>query len=540
VADSLSSAKDDGRAVRKGSRALASLLHRAERLYGSRPAVSCAGKTWTYAQFAERVRRLVGVLADAGVGPGAPLAMLHRNCHCVLEAYFASAALDTLFVPLNHRLTQADIAAILADSGACCLISEPCFMDKAEAAVRLLPEPGHPRVLRSGGGPVGLEGLMEATSRGALTTTHAGSDTPAHLYYTSGTTGKPKGVILTHGNVLSHAEAAIAELELSENDVWLHAAPLFHLADAWATWAITAVGGRHVLLAEFAAPTVFDTIAAEGVTITNLVPTMLVGLVNHPTAVPEQLRTMRYILSGGSPMPPELLKKIEALFPCEYVQTYGLTETSPYLTLSLLTDELRRLPPAEQHRYRASTGRPMRGVEVKVVDEQGREVAWDGRTVGEIIARGPTVSPGYYHRPEETAQAYRDGWLHTGDLAYVEQPGYLTIVDRLKDVINTGGEQVYSTEVENVLHAHAAVKEVAVFAVPHEQWGEAVWAVTVLREGESVAGTELVEFCRERLAPFKVPQGVEFVDALPLMGSGKVDKKVLREPYWAGEQKRVR
>lgn len=521
-------------------RTLAALLDRAERLHGSRPAISCAGQSWIYSQFAERVRRLAGVLVDAGVGPGAPLAMLHRNCHHVLEAYFAAAALDALFVPLNHRLAEADIAAILADSGARCLISEPCFMDKAETAVGLLPEHGCPRVLRTGGGRIGLERLMERAPRGALPATQAGRDTPAHLYYTSGTTGVPKGVILTHGNVLSHAEATIAELELCAEDVWLHAAPLFHLADAWATWAITRVGGRHVLLAEFDPPTVFNTIAAEGVTITNLVPTMLVGLVNHPAAERKKLRSMRRILSGGAPMALELLKKIEALFPCEYVQTYGLTETSPYLTLSLLTDELRRLPHEEQQRYRATTGRPMRGVEVKVVDEQGREVEWDGRTVGEIVARGPTVSPGYFNRPEETAQAYRDGWLHTGDLAYVESPGYLTIVDRLKDVINTGGEQVYSTEVENILYAHAAVEEVAVFAVPHEQWGEAVWGVVVLREGESVAGGELVEFCRGRLASFKVPQGVGVVEALPKMGSGKVDKKVLREPYWGGEEKRVK
>jgi len=236
----------------------------------------------------------------------------------------------------------------------------------------------------------------------------------------------------------------------------------------------------------------------------------------------------------------ELLKKVEALFPCEYVQTYGLTETSPYLTLSLLTDKLRSLSPAEQQRYRATTGRPMLGVELRVVDETGVPVPWDGKTVGEIVVRGPTISPGYFRQSAATAAAHRDGWLHTGDLARVDPEGYLTIVDRLKDVINSGGELVYSTEVEHALFSHPDVQEAAVVALPDPRLGETVHAEVVLKEDHSCTREDLLAHCREQLARFKVPRSLAIRESLPRTGSGKVDKKAIREPFWRGENKRVR
>jgi acyl-CoA synthetase (AMP-forming)/AMP-acid ligase II len=519
---------------------LTEILVRALEHYGDNRAVVCGCNSFTYKEFTCSVGQLASLLREEGIGSGAPVAMLHRNCHHYLEAYFAAAALDAMFVPLNHRLTDGDIAAILQDSETRCVIAEELFVGRVRRAVEMMPEASRPGVLAYDTSPTSLPARLASRPPGPLPASSASEDDPAQLYYTSGTTGKPKGVILTHGNVASHAEAAIAELGLNEQDVWLHAAPLFHLADAWATWAITKVGGCHVMLPEFSPEKAFDLIAAEGVTITNLIPTMLVNLVHFPGADPGKLQSMRRILSGGAPMALELLKKVEALFPCEYVQTYGLTETSPYLTLSLLEPQLRKLPPEEQQRYRASTGRPMRGVEVKVVDEQGRTVPRDGRTVGEIVARGPTVTPGYFKQAAETRRAFRDDWLRTGDLAHVDPEGYLTIVDRSKDVINTGGEQVYSTEVENAIFAHPAVQEVAALAVPDSQWGEAVHAVVVLKDGYECDETELREHCRQHLAAFKVPRSVEFRADLPKTGSGKVDKKALREPHWRGEEKRVK
>lgn len=519
---------------------LAAILDRAAGRWGSRTAVVCGGRSFTYAEFAGRTGRLARCLKAEGVVGGSTLAMIHRNCHLVLEAYYAAAALGALFVPLNVRLSDREIASILADCEAPVLIAEARFLEVTLRAVELLAPDRRPRVIAAGGtADANLEELLEAAlETDPLRPTGGGND-PAQLYYTSGSTGTPKGVILTHRNVAAHARAAANELELSSADVWLHAAPLFHLADAWAAWAVTLTGGHHVLMPEFDAAAAFDSIARNGVTITNLIPTMLNRLVHHEGADRAALSSMRRILSGGAPMALELLKKIEALFPCEYVQTYGLTETSPYLTLSLLTERLRALPAEEQQRYRATTGRPMRGVEVRVVDEEGRDVPRDGRTVGEIVARGPTVTPGYFRRPGETAAAFRDGWFHTGDLAHVEKEGYLTIVDRIKDVINTGGEIVYSTEVENALFAHPEVREAAVVAVPDDRWGEAIHAVVALEPGAGADGGALTAFCRERLAGFKVPRGIEFVAELPKTGSGKIDKKSLREPYWRGRDKRI-
>ncbi len=520
---------------------LFAILDHARSNHPNKKAVVCGAQSLTYAEFAHRARAVAQILMEEGISPGGAVAMLHRNCHLMLEAYFAAAAAGAFFVPLNTRLSPQEIALIVTDSAASVLIVEPLFEKTARAALDTLSREARPLLIASyGPSPDSLDSRIRKSStlRHDPAVGGGGSD-PAQLYYTSGTTGRSKGVILTHANVASHAAATIESLELTEKDVWLHAAPLFHLADAWATWAITWAGGCHVVLPEFDGAEVFDTIAAEGVTITNLIPTMLNRLVHHEAADRSKLQSMRRIMSGGAPMALDLLEKIEELFPCEYVQTYGLTETSPFLTLSLPTDSVRCLPAAEQQRYRAMTGRPMNGVEVKVVDREGRTVPRDGRTVGEIVARGPWVTPGYFKRPEETAHAFRDGWFHTGDLAHVEAEGYLTIVDRIKDVINTGGELVYSTEVENALFAHPAVREAAVFAVPDAEWGEAVMAAVVVDRKETACRNDLIAFCRGRLAAYKVPSHIDLVDYLPRTGSGKIDKKALREPWWRGRERRV-
>jgi fatty-acyl-CoA synthase len=340
-------------------------------------------------------------------------------------------------------------------------------------------------------------------------------------------------VMLTHANVGVHALGTIAELGFRDSDTWGHIAPMFHLADAWATFALTWVGGRHVMLPRFEAGAALALIERERVTVSNLIPTMLNLMVNHPEATRFDLRCQRLVLSGGAPIAPELVRRILATFGGDYVNTYGMTETSPYLTLSLLKESLRQLPPEEQLIYKAKTGRPFITVELKVVREDGQSVAADEREVGEIRVRGATVTPGYWNRPEETAQAFRDGWLCTGDLAVVDGEGYVTIVDRKKDMICTGGENVYSTEVENALYTHPAVLEAAVFGVPDAKWGEAVKAAVVLKPGEQVTEVELIAHCKARLAGYKAPKSVDFLTELPRTGSGKITKQALRGPYWA-------
>jgi acyl-CoA synthetase (AMP-forming)/AMP-acid ligase II len=333
--------------------------------------------------------------------------------------------------------------------------------------------------------------------------------------------------MLTHHNVWTHALAAIAELQLSDRDTWAHVAPMFHLADAWATFAITWVGGCHVMVPKFDAAETLATFERERVTLTNLVPTMLNLMVKHPDRTRFDYGSLRLILSGGAPIAPAVVAAIVETFGCEYVQTYGMTETSPYLTLSLLKPHLRALPAAERLRFSAKTGRPFIAVELKVVKEDGKPVQTDEAEVGEILVRGPTVTPGYWQCPEETRAAFDDGWLRTGDLAVMDAEGYLTIVDRKKDMIITGGEKVYSTEVEHVLYQHPAVLEAAVFGTSDPTWGELVNAAVVLRPGSTASADELDAFCRERLAGFKWPRRITFLAELPKTGSGKIMKRAL-------------
>jgi fatty-acyl-CoA synthase len=339
-------------------------------------------------------------------------------------------------------------------------------------------------------------------------------------------------VMLTHKNVCLHALGTIAELKLVDSDIWGHIAPMFHLADAWATFAVTWVGGRHVMVGQFEPQAVMATIERQRITLSNLIPTMLNLMIKHPQVAEFDYSSLRVILSGGAPIAPQVVKSITAAFSCDYIQTYGMTETSPYLTFSILKKHLQDLAPEEQLKYKSRTGRPFIGVDLKVVDETGGLVEADDRQVGEIWVRGDTVTPGYWNRPQETAQAFVDGWLRTGDLAVVDAEGYVNIVDRRKDMIVTGGENVYSTEVENVLYMHPKVLEAAVFGVPDDKWGEAVTAAVVLKENESATAKEIIRFCREYQAAYKTPKTIVFLDELPKTGSGKITKKALRDPYW--------
>jgi len=520
---------------------LTEILPRALLLWPDEPAVLCGSEILTYRNVADRVGRLARVLASLGIEPGDRVAVIHRNCHRMLEVSYATMHAGATLVPLNHRLTGSDLAAILDDTSAKVLVADDGWSELARQSIALARNrctlvwsrmDGNPELAGEG---LDYETLLGEVEPGKLTDDCSDENDPAAIYYTSGTTGHRKGVVLTHRNNASHALATIAELGLNDSDNWAHVAPMFHLADAWATWAISLVGGRHVMVGTFDPGAVLQELADREVTVTNLVPTMLSDLVNYPRADGIELPSFRLLMSGGAPISPQLVRRVVETFRCEYVQTYGLTETSPYLTFSLLKEKLRRLPPEEQMRYRSKTGRPALGVALRVVDESGRDVVADGSSVGEIIARGDRVTPGYWRQPEATAEAFRDGWLLTGDLATVDSEGYLNIVDRKKDVILTGGELVYSTEVENVLYDYPAVREVAVVGVADDRLGERVTAFVVLKGGQPTAADELIRHCRDRLAHFKCPRTVSLVDALPRTGSGKISKKTLRDR----EQSRV-
>jgi acyl-CoA synthetase (AMP-forming)/AMP-acid ligase II len=521
------------------------LLPKAAKLFPRREAVVCGAFRCDYRTFADRVWRLGRALCGLGLRRGDRVGILHQNCHIFLETYFAAAHLGLILVPLNFRLSAQELAMILNDSQCRLLIAQPVFQEKVRELPGLVPSlertvwTQNPDPRNIPAKDLEYERLLQDQAGTPLPELPIRDEEVAHLYYTSGTTGRPKGVMLTHRNVKSHALGTIADLHLTDSDHWFHVAPLFHLADAWATFAITWVGGKHVIQPAFDPVCVLRLIQEERITITNLIPTMLNLMVNHSEVGKFDYSSLRVLLSGGAPIAPEVVRRIIDTFQCDYIQTYGMTETSPYLTVSILKNHLRDLPREEQLAFKSSTGREFINVSLRVVDEQGRDVARDNRQVGEIIVKGDTVTPGYWNLPEETARAFKDGWLLTGDLAVVNEEEYVTIVDRKKDVIITGGENVHSTEVENVLYMHPAVLEAAVIGVPDPKWGEVVKACVVRRPGMEATEEAIIAFCKQNLAHYKAPKSVDFLDALPRTGSGKIYKRGLRDPYWADQGKKV-
>jgi acyl-CoA synthetase (AMP-forming)/AMP-acid ligase II len=525
---------------------LADTLRKAHQLFPRKEAIVCGGRRWTYEEFHGRLSRFSRYLKNAGIEKGDRVAILHPNCHCFLEVYYAIALRGAATVPLNYRLSAGELLLIMNDAGAKVLIADPRFRETVDRMRADLPAvekivwtgdtKGNPP---DGDRDISYEDIVARMPPAQIPEIDIEEEEIAQIYYTSGTTGRPKGVMLTHKNVMVHALGTIAELHLTDRDVWLHAAPLFHLADAWATWAITWVGGTHVLVSEFDPQTVLTTMEKEKVTLTNLIPTMLNMLVNYSGVKGFDYSHLRVLLSGGAPIAPEVVRRIVETFQCDYIQTYGMTETSPYLTLSLLKEHLLQRSPEEQLHFKSKTGREFIAVELRVVTDKGREIKRDEKEVGEIIVRGDTVTPGYWQLPEETARAIKNGWLYTGDMAVMDEEGYVTIVDRRKDMIVTGGENVYSTEVENTLYLHPAVLECAVVGVPDEKWGEAVQGIVVLKPTRKATEEELIAFCKERIARYKAPKSIDFISSLPKTGSGKIEKKKLRDRYWPEAEKKI-
>ncbi len=508
------------------------ILKRAMALYPNKIGVVDGDRSFTYAEIGARAHRLARFFQTRGIRPGARIAIMEFNSHVFLETYYAAAGSGTILTPLNHRLSSREIAFILKDSGAEWLMAASGFHATVAGAIKEKTSLkgiiwiGKQPQIKSSLPTYSYDEIME-TDAGTLQPASTQDDETAHLYYTSGTTGVPKGVMLSHRNVCVHALCTIAELQLSDDDIWAHIAPMFHLADAWAVFALTWVGGRHIMVPSFDAERVLSIMNREGITLTNLIPTMLNMMVAHPKSRKYKYAGLRVILSGGAPIAPALVQKIMETFGCDYIQTYGMTETSPFLTMSILKEHLKTLSPAQQMMFKAKTGRPFMAVDLKVVDDAENPVAQDGEQVGEIVVRGDTITPGYWNRPDENEQAFFDGWLRTGDLATMDQEGYVNIVDRKKDMIITGGENVYSIEVENVLYTHPKVLEAAVFGVPDEKWGECVHAAVVLKSQETATANEIISFCRDHLAAFKSPKYIRFMTELPKTGSGKIDKKAL-------------
>jgi fatty-acyl-CoA synthase len=502
------------------------LLDEAARSHPGRTAIRCGGLSLGYAEVAAIQDRMAATLRAAGAKPGDRIAAFFPNCHLFLAAYFAAMKSDLALMPMNLRWAPPERDAVLRRGGARFLLGAPSLTPGAAGA----GESGD-WVLRPS--PIGPEDAQE------LPTPREGF----LLYFTSGTTGDPKGVVLTRRNCEAHAEMTLAALRFSERDVWLHAAPMFHLADAWAVFTATACGAGQAFLPRWDAGEAATLARQAGVTLTNLVPTMIPDFLDAAARLPDRIPTLRLLMSGGSPIPPALPGRIETTLRCAYVQTYGLTETSPFLTFSFPDGDERALPDAARRGRLGRTGRAAPGIELRVVHPPASadfaDVRGDDAEVGEVVARGATITPGYWRDERATAEAFAGGWFHTGDLGTIDATGSVQLVDRAKDVIVSGGETVYSVEVERALLAHPEVREAAVFAVPDPRFGEAVRAAVVLHPGGAAGAEALAAFCRGRIASYKCPRAVDLVAALPRTGSGKIDKKRLREPFWRGRDRRI-
>jgi fatty-acyl-CoA synthase len=515
-------------------------LRYAEQQFPRRTAVVCGKDRFTYEQFADRASRLAGGLQQLGVDPGDRVAFLSTNCHRLLEAYYGVLEAGAVLLPLNIRLAAQELAFILNDSGARVLFFQKHFCELVEAfrehlstVEQFILLDGEPD--RGWIAPQDYDALLAGASAHRADFMNVDENAVAELFYTSGTSAQPKGVMLTHRNIYLHAFNACLALHTDNDSVELHTIPLFH-ANGWGVaHFLTLLGCRHVMIQRFDPVEVFRLIQTERVNYCSLVPAMATALVNCPERPKYDLSSLRRITLGGAAASPTLVRQVEERLGCTCFAGYGLTETSPVLSISPMKPGLSW--EGEQKFFgEAMTGYAIPGTELRVVDINDQDVPRDGQAVGEIIARGDNVMLGYWQQPEASAQALRDGWFRTGDMATWNEDGYLLIVDRKKDIIVSGGENISSLEVERTMLSHAAVLEVAVIPVPNPQWGEVPKALVVLKPDARATESELIEHCRSRLAHYKCPRSVEFMDVLPRTGTGKVLKRDLRKKYWHGSE----
>ena len=503
-------------------------LRRSRRLYPEREAVVDGDVRLTYAQFFDRCDRWSAALHRLGVRHGDRVAYIAPNTHAQLESFYAVPQIGAVLVPVNYRLTKDDFTYIINHSGSRIVCVHSDHLDAVEAIRGDLPKVEH---------FVALEGEKEGWLDYEATLAAAAPDFEPpriterdllSINYTSGTTSRPKGVMITHRNAYMNAVGTLVHVPMTCADRYLWTLPMFH-ANGWTfVWIVTAVGGAHICLRKVDPRVAFELIANESVSMLCAAPTVLISLANAPEEVRRARPGLR-VLTAGAPPAAATIRRVEGEFGWVLTQAYGLTETAPFITICEPRPEHADLSAEERATIKARQGVELiTSGELRVVDTDGREVPHDGETLGEIVVRGNVVMEGYYDDPEATAEAMRDGWFHSGDVAVVHPDGYAEIRDRFKDVIISGGENISSVEVEGVLMRHPAVQEVAIVGVPDPQWGETPHGFVVLTSGASTTAAELCQFARDHLAHFKAPRGISFVSELPKTATGKIQKYVLR------------
>lgn len=495
-----------------------------------------AGRRLTYAEAAAASRRLAGSLCAAGVRDGDRVAVLSKNNIEFVLLYYAASRAGVATIPLNYRLAPAEWAFILADARPRLLFAASHFQAALDGLRGSLPFVE--RFVALGEARASdWESLDAWLAPGrALRAVEVGSDADVLQLYTSATTGQPKGAVLTHAAVMANVRQIGEAVGGPAGERSLVVAPLFHAAVVPSTFTTIARGGALVVQEDFAPAAVVRSLSEERIGFAVLVPAMILACLQQVAGVAERrYDALRAIYYGASPIAEPTLRRAIRAFGCGFVQSYGLTEATQSLTFLLPEDHERAL--ADQPNHLLSSGRAAPETELRVVDAEDRDVPCG--QAGEIVARGPQLMRGYWNRPDESADALRGGWLHTGDIGTLDADGYLYVRDRLKDMIVSGGENVYPSVVENVLYQHPAVADVAVIGVPDERWGEVARAVVVLRPEVPASGEEILGFCRQHLGGFEVPRAIDFVKQLPRNPSGKVLKRLLREPYWTAQARQV-
>lgn len=517
---------------------LTQFLDRAVSLYGTKKAIIADERVFTYEELNERVNRLSHGLRNLGVKKGDRVAYLAPNSVEMLEGFYGVFQLGAIMVPLNIRLKPDDYVFILNHSE-----SKILFVDQdlysLIAPVKDQLKTVEEIIVQYKGRDVDEVDydlwLSEQTSD-KFNREILDENDVCSLLYTSGTTGNPKGVMLTHRNNYLHAMSSMHHLRVCDEDVLLHVLPMFHVNGWGSPFYYTANGATQVCSRKTTPESIFGSLMKHKVTVMHMAPTVLNALLQYyEQKVPQIEQNVRVIIAGSAP-PPAFVTRVERELRWEFIQVYGMTESSPLSLVSTIRSQLKHLPIADQYRMKAKAGVSMIGCEVKVVNDE-EEVAWNGTDIGEVIVRSNGVMKGYWKNEEATMEAIQNGWLHTGDMATVDEYGHIDIVDRKKDVIISGGENISSIEVEGVLYEHPDVLEAAVIAAPHEKWGETPHAFVVLREGKTLTEKELIAFSREKLAHFKALTGVTFVEELPKTASGKIQKVHLRNEYWESEGK---
>src|SRR6266498_4533945 len=508
---------------------------RARKLYPERVAVVDGDSRWTYAQFLDRCDRWSAVLQKLGIDPGDRVAYLSPNTHAQLESFYAVPQAGAVLVPLNYRLIADDFIYLINHSGSRMICADRDYLRTIDSIREQLPKVEHFVALscsvdcpQPNSDWLNYEAMVDASpaefARPKIRETHV-----LTINYTSGTTSRPKGVMITHRNAWFNSIGTLIHAPMTCADRYLWTLPMFH-ANGWTfVWTVTAAGATHVCLRKVESRAVFELMETEKVTMLCAAPTVLISLANAQ----EDLRCLApkgiRVVTAGAPPAASTIQRLEEELGWTITHVYGLTETAPFITVCEPRAEHAPLPISERAAIKARQGVELiTSGELRVVDMHGNDVPQNGITQGEIVARGNVIMAGYYNDPEATEQALRGGWFHTGDAAVVHPDGYVEIRDRLKDVIISGGENISSVEVECVLLRHPAVQEVAIVGMPDERWGEAPHAFVVLEAGATATETELRNYARDHLAHFKAPQKIHFVPELPKTATGKVQKYVLR------------